>query len=92
MQVSLTGKMLTIAWTLALAPSLFALDPQKTISKFTHILVAKDGIPGPVRAIAQTPGTCGWEQRQVCLCAPPAMAVFGSDLDLVGSASFLIAA
>ncbi len=33
-----------------------ALDPQKLISQFTHTSwTAKDGVPGPVRAIAQTP-------------------------------------
>jgi signal transduction histidine kinase/ligand-binding sensor domain-containing protein len=32
-----------------------ALDPQKLISQFTHTSwTAKDGVPGPVRAIAQT--------------------------------------
>src|SRR5207245_10254846 len=38
-----------------------ALDPQKLISQFTHTSwTAKDGVPGPVRAITQTPdGTLG---------------------------------
>jgi len=38
-----------------------ALDPQKFISQFTHTSwTAKDGIPGPVRAIAQTPDGYLW--------------------------------
>src|SRR5207245_1252809 len=38
-----------------------ALDPQKLISQFTHTSwTAKDGIPGPVRAIAQTPDGYLW--------------------------------
>lgn len=58
-QVSLAGKMLTIAG--ALAPSLFALGPQKAISQFTHTSwSAKDGIPGPVRAITQAPDGYLW--------------------------------
>ena len=38
-----------------------ALDPQKSISQFTHTSwTAKDGIPGPVLAIAQTPDGYLW--------------------------------
>lgn len=38
-----------------------ALDPQKLISQFTHTAwTAKDGVPGPVRAIAQTPDGYLW--------------------------------
>src|SRR5258708_31233327 len=38
-----------------------ALDPQKFISQFTPTSwTAKDGIPGPVRAIAQTPDGYLW--------------------------------
>jgi signal transduction histidine kinase/ligand-binding sensor domain-containing protein len=38
-----------------------ALDPQKRISQFTHTSwTAKDGVPGPVRAIAQTPDGYLW--------------------------------
>jgi signal transduction histidine kinase/ligand-binding sensor domain-containing protein len=41
--------------TFALAARVHALDPQKSITQFTHTAwSAKDGIPGPVRAIAQT--------------------------------------
>ena len=37
------------------------LDPQKLISQFTHTSwTAKDGVPGPVRAIAQTPDGYLW--------------------------------
>src|SRR5258708_24700538 len=37
------------------ATPLHALDPKKSMSQFTHTSwSAKDGIPGPVRAIAQT--------------------------------------
>src|SRR4051812_33292174 len=39
----------------ALAAPVRALDPPKSITQFTHTAwSAKDGIPGPVRAIAQT--------------------------------------
>jgi signal transduction histidine kinase/ligand-binding sensor domain-containing protein len=38
-----------------------ALDPQKLIGQFTHTSwTAKDGVPGPVRAIAQTPDGYLW--------------------------------
>src|SRR6202051_4977287 len=38
-----------------------ALDPQKLISQFTHTSwTSKDGVPGPVRAIAQTPDGDLW--------------------------------
>src|SRR2546421_4698278 len=41
--------------TFALAAPLHALDPQKSVSQFTHTAWSgKDGIPGPVRAMAQT--------------------------------------
>ena len=54
---------LTIAVPLAVsltAPAA-ALDPQKSMSQFTHTAwSAKDGIPGPVRAIAQTPDGYLW--------------------------------
>ncbi len=46
---------------LALANFADALDPQKAISQFTHTSwSAKDGMPGPVRAIAQTPDGYLW--------------------------------
>jgi len=45
----------------ALALPIRGLDPKKTISQFTHTSwSAKDGIPGPVRAIAQTPDGYLW--------------------------------
>src|SRR5258708_15677679 len=45
-----------------------ALDPQKLISQFTHTSwTAKDGIPGPVRAIAQTPDGYLWLGTQAGL-------------------------
>ena len=51
--------LLTIS--LALASTANALDPQKSISQFTHTSwSAQDGIPGPVRAIAQTPDGYLW--------------------------------
>src|SRR3954466_11783928 len=41
--------------TFALAAPAQAFEPQKSITQFTHTAwSAKDGIPGPVRAIAQT--------------------------------------
>jgi len=41
--------------TFALVAPVHALDPQKSITQFTHTSwSAKDGIPGPVEAIAQT--------------------------------------
>src|SRR5437016_8732329 len=44
-----------VALTFALAAPVHALDAPKSISQFTHTAwSAKDGIPGPVRAIAQT--------------------------------------
>lgn len=52
--------LLTISLVLAPLPAQ-ALDPQKLISQFTHTSwSAKDGIPGPVRAIAQTPDGYLW--------------------------------
>ncbi len=46
---------------LVLAIPAKALDPQKRISQFTHTSwTAKDGVPGPVRAIAQTPDGYLW--------------------------------
>jgi signal transduction histidine kinase/ligand-binding sensor domain-containing protein len=45
----------------ALALPIRGLDPNKTISQFTHTSwSAKDGIPGPVQAIAQTPDGYLW--------------------------------
>jgi len=45
----------------ALAPPSLALDRDKLISQFTHTSwSARDGIPGPVRAIAQTPDGYLW--------------------------------
>lgn len=50
------GRFAWLASALALAPPSFALDRDKLISQFTLTSwSAKDGIPGPVRAIAQTP-------------------------------------
>src|SRR5260370_39385966 len=44
-----------LALTYTLESPVHALDPQKSITQFTHTAwSAKDGIPGPVRAIAQT--------------------------------------
>ena len=44
-----------------LASPVRGLDPNKTISQFTHTAwSAKDGIPGPVQAIAQTPDGYLW--------------------------------
>jgi ligand-binding sensor domain-containing protein len=41
--------------------SLHALTPEKLISQFTHtVWSAQDGIPAPVRAIAQTPDGYLW--------------------------------
>src|SRR5260370_7533278 len=41
---------------MVLAIPVNALDPQKLISQFTHTSwTAKDAVPGPVRAIVQTP-------------------------------------
>jgi len=56
------GRFVWLASALALAPpSLDALDRDKLISQFTHTSwSAKDGIPGPVRAIAQTPDGYLW--------------------------------
>ena len=46
---------------LVLAIPANALDPQKLISQFTHTSwTAKDGVPGPIRAIAQTPDGYLW--------------------------------
>lgn len=46
---------------MVLTVSANALDPQKLISQFTHTSwTAKDGVPGPVRAIAQTPDGYLW--------------------------------
>jgi signal transduction histidine kinase/ligand-binding sensor domain-containing protein len=50
-----------IAYALAWALPVKALDPNKAISQFTHTSwSAKDGIPGPVAAIAQTPDGYLW--------------------------------
>jgi ligand-binding sensor domain-containing protein len=47
--------------TIALAGHALALDPHKLISQFTHTSwSASDGLPGPVRAIAQTPNGYLW--------------------------------
>jgi signal transduction histidine kinase len=44
-----------LAATASLSAAAASLDPAKTIDQFTHTSwTAKDGIPGPVRAIAQT--------------------------------------
>ena len=46
---------------MVLAIPVNALDPQKLISQFTHTSwTAKDAVPGPVRAIAQTPDGYLW--------------------------------
>src|ERR1700704_2755046 len=51
MRLRLTVLMLAL---MAASPAR-ALDPQKSISQFTHTAwSAKDGLPGPVRAITQT--------------------------------------
>jgi ligand-binding sensor domain-containing protein/signal transduction histidine kinase len=45
-----------------------ALDPQKLISQFTHTSwTAKDAVPGPVRAIAQTPDGYLWLGKEAGL-------------------------
>ena len=55
----LCASVLVIAF--ALSDFANALDEQKLISQFTHTSwSAKDGIPGPVRAIAQTPDGYLW--------------------------------
>jgi len=44
-------------------PACFALNPQELMSQFTHTSwTAKEGIPGPVRAIAQTKDGYLWRQ------------------------------
>src|SRR6266550_695181 len=51
----------TLLMAVTFSASIHALDPQKLISQFTHTSwTAKDGIPGPVRAIAQTPDGYLW--------------------------------
>jgi ligand-binding sensor domain-containing protein len=55
----LCGILTFTAFALALPVS--ALDPNKSISQFTHTSWSvKDGIPGPVVAIAQTPDGYLW--------------------------------
>jgi len=55
------GALLAVVVILAAAAPAAGLDSQKTISQFTHTSwSAKDGIPGPVRAIAQTPDGYLW--------------------------------
>jgi ligand-binding sensor domain-containing protein len=55
------GRFVWLASALALAPPSLALDRDKLISQFTHTSwSAKDGIPGPVRAIAQIPDGYLW--------------------------------
>jgi signal transduction histidine kinase/ligand-binding sensor domain-containing protein len=54
--------------TFALAAPVRALDPQKSITQFTHTAwSAKDGIPGEVRAIVQTRDGYLWLGTQVGL-------------------------
>ena len=49
------ARLASLALTFALAAPVHALYAQKSISQFTHTAwSAKDGIPGPVRAMAQT--------------------------------------
>ena len=44
-----------VLFSLSLVPASFALNPQELMSQFTHTSwTPKEGIPGPVRAIAQT--------------------------------------
>src|SRR5438874_12075431 len=51
----------TLLMAVTFSASIHALDPQKLISQFTHTSwSAKDGVPGPVRAIAQTPDGYLW--------------------------------
>ena len=51
----------TLLMAVTFSASIHALDPQKLISQFTHTSwSAKDGMPGPVRAIAQTPDGYLW--------------------------------
>jgi len=53
--------LLAVVVILAAAAPAAGLDSQKTISQFTHpSWSAKDGIPGPIRAIAQTPDGYLW--------------------------------
>jgi signal transduction histidine kinase/ligand-binding sensor domain-containing protein len=48
--------------------SIYAVIPQKLISQFTHTSwFAKDGLPGPIRAIAQTPDGYLWLATQAGL-------------------------
>ncbi len=58
-RLTIGAMMLLVAF--ALVDSAHALDPEKLISQFTHTAwSAKDGIPGPVRAITQTPDGFLW--------------------------------
>ena len=44
-----------VLFSLGLVPASFALNPQELMGQFTHTSwTVKEGIPGPVRAIAQT--------------------------------------
>jgi hypothetical protein len=75
-----------------------ALDPQKLISQFTHTSwTAKDGLPGPVRAIAQTLslGSRASENKssgpRCGPCVQAGMEAFGSGSVQAESASYAMA-
>src|SRR5215475_7983937 len=56
----IVGLLLPVTVLTVTRPTL-ALDPNKLISQFIHTAwTANDGIPGPVRAIAQTPDGYLW--------------------------------
>src|ERR1700738_803774 len=58
----------------ALAAPAYALRPQKSDTQFTHTgWSAKDGIPGPVRAIAQTRDGALWLGAGYRLCSLDAL-------------------
>ncbi len=65
-KVSICVMLTAVACGLAFPAS--GLDPNKSMSQFTHTAwSAKDGIPGPVRAIAQTPDGYLWIGTQAGL-------------------------
>src|SRR2546423_15261464 len=54
-------RLIALLISLSGVTSALALDSQKAITQFSHTAwSAKDGIPGPVRAIAQTPDGYLW--------------------------------
>jgi ligand-binding sensor domain-containing protein len=58
----------TLVMAVTFSASIYPLVPQKLISQFTHTSwFAKDGLPGPIRAIAQTPDGYLWLATQAGL-------------------------